>query len=308
VKANINKLSDFLKATKLDYRVVMIASHGAPHHTSSFMKAYEVCVPAPLGGAKCGAPNAPLFKQVNQNVQSFDTLKIILTTYDEKSGDREWASTLRKDALKVFVPVTDDDSLQLRTDCTEEEMIKPSTKAWCHPDAARFDKALLAKPGGQFGTAERRNYVMYPIVGAAAFPSEKTCGSNAVNNGKQYLELAKLTKGKWFPICAKDFGPVFAEIAKNVAERVACELKIPDPPTGETIDHDKVNVTWTPSGGGTPATIKQDSSKPCEGGANGWQYDAAKEKVILCGDACAKVQADPGSKVDLELGCSTQVK
>jgi hypothetical protein len=309
VKANVNKLAEFLKGTKLDFRVLMIASHGGPMHTSTYGKAYEVCVPPPLGGPKCGDPNPPLFRQINRNVQSLDTLKIILHTFDAADAKLAWKTDLRKDALKVFVPITDDDSRDYsqfsNTKCSPTDYADLGKYA-CNPGARAFDAALLGKAGGQFGTAASRNYVFYPIVGAAAFPSEKTCGANAVNNGQAYLDLAKLTKGRWFPICLKDFAPVFDQIAKDVASRVACELSIPPSPTG-SIDHEKVNVSWTPGAGGRQK-IAQDASKPCEGGANGWQYDAGKTKVLLCGKACADVRADAAARVDVEFGCRTEIR
>jgi hypothetical protein len=270
VKNNVAKLTSFLSKSGLDWRLVMIATPGNG--------TYHVCVPPPIARASC-ASNPPTFLSVNQNVQSHDTLRLTLSTYPQ------WQGTLRKEAIKVFVPVTDDDSRQL-----------------AHTS---FDAQLLALSSEQFGTATRRNYVYYPIIGAEAHPKEGKCGRNAVNNGAEYLALAKLTKGKWFSICLTDFGPVFEEIAKNVATRVACELTIPPPPSGETFDKNKVNVNWTPSAGGTPNPILKDDAKPCEGGANGWQYSPDGTKVLLCGDACAKVQADSGAKVNVEFGCAT---
>jgi hypothetical protein len=309
VKANINRLADLLRATKLDFRLVMIASHGAPIHTTAQFRDYEVCVPPPLGAARCGEQNAPFFRQINQNVQSTDTLKIILQTHGAADPKLAWKDALRKDALKVFVPVTDDDAQDtvksLGAKCSEKDYADPERHS-CYPGAVAFDKALLALPGGQFGSAASRNYVFYPIVGAAAFPSEVACGANAINNGQAYLELAKLTKGRWFPICLSSFAPVFDQIAKDVAARVACELAIPEAPAG-TIDHEKVNVSWTPSSGGR-RPILQDASKACEGGADGWQYDDEKTKVRLCGKACADVRADPGARVDVEFGCRTKIR
>lgn len=285
VKNNVNKLSDFLKKTGLDYRVVMIGTPG----TSTF----NICVPPPLGvGAPSCASNPPGFRSVNQNVQSLDTLKLILSTFSSPVGSATaWSDFVRKDAVKVFIPITDDNSsLMTSTD---------------------FDTQLLAKPGGQFGTAAKRNYVMYPICGAPAYPAETPkCGSNAVNTGPQYVAVAKLTKGKWFPICLTDFGPVFEEIAKNIATSVACELTIPKPPAGETLDPKKVNVTYTPGTppGGKPEDILRDDSKPCDAGANGWQYNADKTKILLCGDACTKIKADLGAKVNVQFGCETKFK
>lgn len=285
VKANINKLSDFLKKTGLDYRVVMVAQPGTG--------TYSVCVPPPLGASTCGAENKPIFRQIDQNVQSWNSLKLLLATFDAAPGP--WSTSLRKEAVKAFVPITDDDS-------------NPCTSAGCGVTAVEFDKQLLAKPGGQFGTGTKRNYVVYPIMGAPAYPAESPkCGANAVNTGPQYVALAKLTKGKWFPICLKDFGPVFEEIAKTLASKVACELTIPPPPAGEKLDPDKVNVVWTPTSGKSEDVL-QDKSKPCDAGANGWQYSADGTKILLCGDACAKAQADLGSKLTVEFGCSTKIK
>lgn len=286
VKANVNKLSDFLKKTGLDYRVVMVAQPGTG--------TYSVCVPPPLGAAACGAENKPIFKQINQNVQSWDSLKLVLATYDKAPGP--WSDVLRTGAVKAFIPITDDNS----NPCT--------TSTGCGISAVDFDKGLLAKPGGQFGTATKRNYVVYPIMGAPAYPAESPkCGTNAVNTGPEYIALAKLTKGKWFPICLKDFGPVFEEIAKTLASKVACELTVPPPPTGEKLDPDKVNVVWTPTGGKSEDVL-QDKSKPCDAGANGWQYSPDGTKILLCGAACTKAQADLGSKLTVEFGCSTKVK
>lgn len=284
VKNNVNKLSDYLKKTGLDYRVVMIGTPGTG--------TYNICVPPPLGlGAPSCGSNPPIFRSVNQNVQSLDTLKLILSTYSSAVGTpTAWADFLRKDAVKVFVPVTDDNSTAVK--------------------GLDFDTQLLAKPGGQFGTAAKRNYVMFPIIGAPAYPAETPkCGSNAVNTGPEYIAVAKLTKGKWFPICLTDFGPVFEEIAKDIASSVACELTIPPPPAGETLDPKKVNVSYTPgTPPGPPEDILLDDSKPCDAGANGWQYNADKTKVLLCGDACTKVKADLGAKVNVQFGCETKVK
>lgn len=302
VKANINKLSSELNKTGLDYRVVMIAGYntssvnntGAAYSTSS---TYQVCVPAPLGGATCGAGTSK-FRASNVHIESYDSLKSIVLSYDMTTSTTKWKDFLRTTATKVIIPITDDNS-------------NYSGTSWMYGlSATDFDTQLLAKSGAPFGTKSKRNYVVYPIVGAPAYPSESPkCGSNAVNTGSEYIALAKLTKGKWFPICLTDFGPVFTEMAKSIATRVACELGIPEPPSGEKIDYNKVNVTYASStGGGTSETIAYDDKTACDSGANGWQYNADKTKILLCGDACKKVQADLTAKVTVEFGCGTVTK
>ncbi len=287
VKTNINKLSDYLKATGLDYRVVMIARVGTTSST-------DVCVPPPLGGptADCSNTSKPLrnslppaFRTSNNSIGSTNALSIILSTYDNPTVGIGWKDAVRPDAFKALVPITDDNSALA---------------------AASFDTQLITKGAGMFGTATARKYGAYPIMGASTYPSETKCGSTMVNNGPTYIQLVKLAGGQWFPLCAKDFGPLFLDIAKSIANRVACELTIPPPPAGEKLDPTKVNVTYTSAGGMTSTILRDD--KPCEMGSNGWQYNADKTKILLCGDACKKVQSETGGKVNVAFGCGTQFK
>lgn len=283
VKANINKMSDFLKTTGFDYRVVMIARPG----TDTF----GVCIPPPLGGPTCG-DNPPIYRRAAQEVQSSDALGLILSTYDSTSDLVKWAGTLRPDATKIFVVITDDDARQ------------PAPS----PYWQSFDNEILKRGSGTFGTAAKRKYVFFPICGASETDPTVKCGTGMVNTGSQYIELTKLTGGKWYPLCAVDFGPLFVDMGKKIAGKVACELTVPKPPTGETIDPGKVNVSYTPSSGGASKELVQDSSKPCDGGANGWQFNVDKTKILLCGSACTVVQTDPGTKVNVVFGCKTKVE
>lgn len=283
VKANINKLSDFLKSTGLDYRVVMIAKVGTG--------TYDMCTPPPLGGVTTLCTdttkplrnsNPPIYRTSNQVIYSTDALSKILSTYDSATVGIGWKDAVRPDAFKAIIPITDDNSALAAT---------------------TFDTQLLAKDPAMFGSATSRKYAAFPIMGASAYPSEtKGCGT-MVNNGPQYISLVKLTGGKWFPLCSTDFGPLFTDIAKSIASKVACEVTVPPPPAGETFDPAKVNVLYTPSTGGS-VPITRDDSKPCASGANGWQYSSDGKKILLCGTACSGLKADPGGKVSVQFGCA----
>ena len=290
VRNNVNKLSDYLKATGLDYRVVMIANVGTCAATSTTCA--PICVPPPLGGptADCDNKtkalrnsNPPIYRTSNQSVSSTNALSLVLSTYDSTVVGVGWKDAIRPESFKAIIPITDDNSSLA---------------------AAAFDTSLLAKlPAGTFGSSTDRKYAAFPIMGAAAFPSEAKCGATMVNNGPNYISLVKLTGGKWFPLCTKDFGPVFIDIAKSIASKVACEVGVPAPPPGETFDPTKVGVVYTPSSGGS-VPISRDDSKPCASGANGWQYSADGKKILLCGTACAGLKADPGGKVSVQFGCA----
>ena len=278
LQTNVNTLAQLLKDSGLDYRLVMIA--GKPGNGS-----LPVCVPPPLGGPSC-ANNDPTFRHANQHIESWDTLKLIVDTFKLTGGDKAWRDALRENALKVFVPITDDRSQDMT--------------------AQAFDANILSIGGKLMGDDVKRNYVMYPIIGAADFPSETKCGSNAVNEGPEYIQLAKLTGGKWFSICNPDFKKVFTEIGKTVNAAVACELAIPTV-EGQELDATKVNVTIKDKDGKPVEQLAQDNGD-CANGADGWQFSSDNKKVLLCGNACETVKKNPDFKTVVEFGCATRVK
>ena len=50
-------------------------------------------------------------------------------------------------------------------------------------------------------------------------------------------------------------------------------------------------------------TIARDpSTTQCD---EGWQYTADGRNIMLCGDACAAVRADPDSTIEVLFGCQT---
>src|SRR4051812_5538639 len=163
IKTNVNNFASKIGGVGLDYVVIFIVKKGTSGNT--------ICVPPPLAGASC-ADNPPTFFHVNQDVQSNDSLSLILSTYDS-----QWKSHLRPEATKVFIEVTDDESSLSYTS---------------------FDSQLLAKaPAGMFGTAAKRNYVFHSIISkpaSATAPSSSMC-STAANTSLQYQQLSLLTGG-----------------------------------------------------------------------------------------------------------------
>ncbi len=95
-----------------------------------------------------------------------------------------------------------------------------------------------------------------------------------------------------------------AALEKISGQALSCELDVPSAVGGD-VDYDKVNVTFTPSQG--PDIPFFADSSPCDTSSNGWQYNAAKTKILLCGDACKIAKSDPKGKISIALGCATQV-
>lgn len=67
------------------------------------------------------------------------------------------------------------------------------------------------------------------------------------------------------------------------------------------MDPEKVNIVFTPDGGG-PETILRDDTAACDAGANGWQWGPNHETILLCGYAYARVKAANNANVSVELG------
>ena len=241
-----------------------------------------ICTPAPLGGPNC-TDNAPKYHHVNQDVESTDSLSLILSTYDTA-----WKQFLRASAYKVFIEVTDDNSAL---------------------DWQAFDNQLLAKaPAGMFGTASARKYIFNSIVGwqdGSAPLSNGQCNT-AVNNGDQYQHLSVLTNGTIDSVCKTSYANVFNNIAKGLVTTLGCEFSIPQPKNGGTIDPTKVVVNYTAGGQTQPNPLTQvtDASK-CGGVQDGWFYDDNNNpsKITLCPSMCTTVGNDTGGKMEVLLGC-----
>jgi hypothetical protein len=103
-----------------------------------------------------------------------------------------------------------------------------------------------------------------------------------------------------------DFGKALATaLHAIVGQALSCELPVPQPADGGTLDPTRVNVVYSPSSG-DPMVVRQDTHAACDGGANGWQYTTAMDKIKLCGAICDTVKSDQGGRVDVVLGCPVQ--
>lgn len=86
---------------------------------------------------------------------------------------------------------------------------------------------------------------------------------------------------------------------------LGCELIVPPPPAGKTLDPKKVNVVYVPSDGGEPQVLPY--SENCTD-SGGWYYDnpEAPTRITLCSASCITAQDDPGGRLEVVLGCETQ--
>jgi len=94
------------------------------------------------------------------------------------------------------------------------------------------------------------------------------------------------------------------------AHQVACDLTLPEPPVGEHLDYDAVNVVVDTAQG--RVTLPRVSGPASCTGAGGWYYDVepakgAPSRLNMCKSSCER--ADSSAKgLRVELGCKSLVK
>ena len=274
VESNLNTFAAQIDSWGIDYRVMMVAERGTGDD--------QVCVPPPLGGADCG--DGPRFLHVPHAVASHDALERLLAAYPS------YQAFLREESLKHFVVVSDDEASIFADDL------------WF-----RATIATLGAPGFAARPASPEGYVFHSIVAWGDVPAI-SCATGA-GIGQSYLDLTALTSGVQAKVCETDWNPIFAALRSAVVEgsQLPCVFALPEPPPGESIDVDAVNVVFTPSGGVATTIARVDSASEC-GAELGWYYDdpAAPAQIIVCPATCALFTSADG-EVDLSFGCTTVV-
>lgn len=287
IKQNVNTFAAKIGSLNLDYTVLFIVKKA----TSPTQTGNVICVPAPLAGPNC-ADNPPLFHHINQDVQSTNSLSLILSTYDSTNAALKWSDKVRPEATKVFIEVTDDKSAMA---------------------ASAFETALFQKqPAGMFGDAANRKYIFHSIISKpAATPSAPPNFSTAkcataAGTSIDYQDLSIRTGGIMDEVCKTDYSGVLDNIAKGIGAKLGCEMGYP---TGANADPDKVVVTFTPGSDPTQTLTQVTDSSKCGSVANAWYYDdnAAPKKIILCPNFCTTVQATPNAKIETVVGCKGAV-
>jgi len=104
-------------------------------------------------------------------------------------------------------------------------------------------------------------------------------------------------------------GDVAAEVldalnAIRTAAQIPCELGIPEPPSGMSLDLTLVNLVETTIRCDSTTLVYRESVSSC-GTAGGWYFDDpnAPKKIVLCKKSCDDVSL-PGEKLLFSLGCA----
>ncbi len=275
----------------IDYRVIVAGDYPPGDQL-------DLCITMPLSGTDCNPP--PAIPAITERYYHYDMstgsgafLDSIVTWFSlpdphglAPGGYSDW---LRPEANKIILAMTDGTSAANDTAAGDG-----------------FDAQLLALVPAAFGTAGDRRYVFHSIISmptnnpptAPWLPADPIAGQ-----GGSIQQVSVLSGGWRFPLSqAADFDVVFQQIAQGVIEAtpVACSFAIPDPPQGETIDPDTIEIDYLPGGVGPAETFHQVVG-PADCAPDAFFIDGTM--VVLCPEACTLVQGDQLARLDVRYGC-----
>ena len=156
-------------------------------------------------------------------------------------------------------------------------------------------------------------------VGDAAGRGIRTfvIGSPGSENEREWLSRAARAGGTAYAGCS-DTGPDYCHfdmttqpdfsaaldeaLAQIAGSVVSCSSPLPEPPPGETIDPNEVNIVYT-SGGGSVLILRNDQAD-C---TVGWQYATDGTGLVLCSETCTAVSQESSATVELFFGCESKI-
>jgi len=91
---------------------------------------------------------------------------------------------------------------------------------------------------------------------------------------------------------------------------LSCSYLIPQPPAGEDIDYNAINVEYTPESGISIIVPQVKSAAECPAAGLAWYYDnpGSPQQIVFCDATCTQIAQDAKAEVDILVGCATIVK
>ena len=230
-----------------------------------------ICIDTPLGSGGCpnDDTNLPTFLHVDERVGSHDAWQRLVGTHDQ------WADSMREESSKHVVIVSDDDP-----NWTDDQ----------------FNTAFLALDPSYEG------YFHDSVV------THSNCPSSA-GIGQDYIDLSIATGGVAADLCDQDFQAVFDALTTAVlgGAALSCDFAIPDPPEGEVLDPDAVNVDIGSAMAPLDTIPRVDDLMGCDAVMDGWYYDNPDDptQIYLCPQTCESLQAIKDGVINIGFGCET---
>jgi hypothetical protein len=297
VQQSMNDFANIVVGSGIDAHVILISADSTDEN--------GICVPSPLGSGSC--PNdekLPTFRHVAQEVGSSNSLQLILDTYPQ------YQSSLRTGASKTIAVITDDNSAMSSADFQAQLLALDPTfmNFKFHAIVAPYELNPLAC----FNCSPPNCAACDPCCGVNSNVGF-VCNPLPADEGVVYKELVQQTMGTLGDLCTQNFQPVFQAMATAVvaSSQVPCVYDIPADPSGQTIDFNKVNVSYKADANAPEEIIPHvPGGLPDCDATGGWYYDDPQSptKIILCPATCAHVQGSSTGRVSVKFGCATIIK
>jgi hypothetical protein len=153
--------------------------------------------------------------------------------------------------------------------------------------------------------------------GAAKTPSIQTyvIGVGSSLTSLDQIATAGGTGHAYIIDTTQDTTARFIDAMNAIRTRAAlpCEYGMPKAADGGVVDIEKVNVTFTASADGGNAqktlVLKVSDKGACGSAQGGWYYDdpSAPTSINLCESTCALAKTAFGGRIDILVGCKTEV-
>ncbi len=181
-------------------------------------------------------------------------------------------------------------------------------KAWASSHPGHSTVVVLATDGDPYSCAPADIPSISAIASSAAAGTPKVLtfviGVGTSLTNLNAIAAAGGTTKAYLVSAGANVTQQFIQALNDIRKKtLGCEYQMPKTDAG-IIDPSKVELEWTPTSG-APVVIQRVKDATACGTSEGWYYDNAvtPSKLLLCPASCTKVQADPGSKVNISLGC-----
>ena len=166
----------------------------------------------------------------------------------------------------------------------------------------------------EIAAAEERGITTF-LIGSPGSEETESVGEDA----RPWLSEAAEAGNSAQPGCSHDGDPYYCHfdmveepdfgeglsnaLASIFGQILACDYVLPEPPPGETLDTDAINLVLYPDGG-DPIQILRSPDGNC---TQGWYFDEATDQVRFCDETCDLIQSDPQAALEVLLGCESAI-
>ena len=303
IERNINvNFANIIQQAGVDYRVILIASHGNWDPSDS------ICVAQPLSGTTCRPiPPAPVnterFYHYDLEIGSRDAFQRIIEAYQRpdrhgftQQGFKSW---LRPTSFKQFIIITDDrNDTQYNWQTFAAELHRLGPEQFGDPNNPRFRWHSIidmpAKPNPR--EAYRPDEPM----------TTQRCPTGAARGQTpDYQNLSIHTGGLRYPVCeVTAYDAIFQEVATGIIEdvRLKCEIGLPSAPMGLHPDPEKVALEYQPTDAEPVQFIRPVATVAACGQQRA--FYVAEETVTLCPTFCEEARASTEARLGVLMGCT----